>query len=125
MLDTLASCEDKLCAVVNFVKTGMDIIMPLKPVKPHVNDAPWITAELKELIKARSKAFARGDTEKFRRLRNDVNRERKLCRKRYYNSKVDNLKNTKPSRWWYEVKKIAGMTSATGGHSSATPFGRY
>ena len=89
--------------------------MPLKPVKLHVNDAPWITAELKELIKARSKAFARGDTENFRRLRNDVNRERQLCRMRYYNSKVDNLKNAKPSRWWYEVKKIAGMTPATGG----------
>ncbi len=76
----------------------MDIIMPLRSVKLHVNDAPWITAEFKELIKARSKAFARGDTEYFRRLRNDVNRERKLCRKRYFHSKVDNLKTTKPSR---------------------------
>ena len=89
--------------------------MPLKSVMLHVNNAPWTTAELKELIKARSKVFARGDTKNFRRLRNDVNRERKLCRKRYYNSTVDNLKETKPSRWWSKVKKIAGMTPATGG----------
>ncbi len=28
---------------------------------------------------------------------------------------MDNLKTTNPSRWWSEVKKIAGMTPATGG----------
>lgn len=60
VLDTLAGCEDKLRVFLDFVRTGMDIIMPLRSVKLHVNDAPWITAEFKELIKARSKAFARG-----------------------------------------------------------------
>ena len=60
--------------------------------------APWITVEFKELIRARDKAFARGDSVNFRRLRNKVNRERKLCRSRYFNTKVAKLKKTKPSQ---------------------------
>ena len=79
-----------------------------------MNDAPWITVEFKELIRARDKAFARGDSVNFRRLRNKVNRERKLCRSRYFNTKVAKFKKTKPSQWWGEVKKIAGMAPATG-----------
>ena len=39
-------------------------------------------------------------------LRNRVNRERKIYRQRYYDSKVSQLKDCKPSAWWKEVKKL-------------------
>ena len=74
-----------------------------------------MTAEFKALIKARQKAFAQGDTEGYRHLRNITYHERKVCRGKFYASKVANLKTTKPSQWWREVKMIAGMTPATGG----------
>lgn len=48
----------------------------------------------------------------FRFLRNRVNRERKICRWRYYDSKVSQLKECKPSAWWSGVKKLSGMSSA-------------
>ena len=41
-----------------------------------------------------------------------MNRERKICRQRYYDSKVSQLKECKPSAWWNEVKKLGGMSSA-------------
>ena len=89
--------------------------MPLKTIKLHVNDAPWVSAEFKAPIKSRQKAYAHGDTKRFRHLRNITNRERKLCRGKFYATKVANLKTTKPSQWWNEVKMIAGMALATGG----------
>ncbi|KAK2563987.1 hypothetical protein P5673_012191 [Acropora cervicornis] len=46
----------------------------------------------------------------FGTLRNCVNRERKICRAKYYEAKVSNLKKCKPSVWWKEVKKLSGMT---------------
>ena len=55
-----------------------------------------------------------GDLASFRHLRNTVNRERKALRERFFASKVKHLKNTKPSQWWGEVKRIAGMTPASG-----------
>ena len=45
---------------------------------------------------------------------NAVDRECKLCRSRYYSSKVADLKNVKPGKWWGEVKNIAGMTPSAG-----------
>ena len=41
-----------------------------------------------------------------------MNRERKICRWRYYDSKVSQLKECKPSAWWSGVKKLSGMSSA-------------
>ena len=41
-----------------------------------------------------------------------MNRECKFCRQRYYDSKVSQLKECKPSAWWNEVKKLSGMSSA-------------
>ena len=43
-------------------------------------------------------------------LRNKVNRERKRCRKSYYQSKVHNLRNTNPRDWWREVKQLCGTS---------------
>ena len=46
-------------------------------------------------------------------LRNCVNRERKICRAKYYEAKVSHLRECKPSVWWKEVKKLSGMSPAS------------
>ena len=58
-------------------------------------------------------AFARGDDASFRRLRNRVNRLRTSCRPKYYESKVEHLRDCAARRWWNEVKRLGGMQSAT------------
>ena len=40
-----------------------------------------------------------------------MNRERKICRQRYHDSNVSQLKECKPSAWWKEVNKLNGMSS--------------
>ena len=54
------------------------------------------------------------DTERFRRFRNLVNRERKTLRKTFFTSKVSQLKQAKPSQWWGAVKRISGMSPLSG-----------
>ena len=71
--------------------------MPVKHHTIHVNDAQWITAEFKNLIRLRKQAFNNVDKEIYSLYRNTVNRERKSLRNKYFASKVDNLKSTKPS----------------------------
>ena len=41
-----------------------------------------------------------------------MNCERKICRWRYYDSKVSQLKECKPSAWWSGVKKLSGTSTA-------------
>ena len=114
ILNSLTNCEDKIKLFADLISFGLDSIMPLKTFKLHINDQPWVTAEFKKLIKLRQRAFAKGDKDLFHVYRNRVNRERKSCRARFYSSKVQHLKETKPSQWWSDVKKIAGMTSTAG-----------
>ena len=114
VLDSATNCESKLQLFQDLIKIALDTIMPLRTFKIHVNDAPRVTAEFKALIKSRQKAFAQGNIERYRLLHNVTNRERKLCCSKYYNNKVANLRSTKPSQWWKEVKIIARMAPTTG-----------
>ena len=49
----------------------------------------------------------------FRSLRSRVNRERKSCWEKYYDSRVKQLKECDPSCWWKEIKKLSGMAAVT------------
>ena len=62
--------------------------MPLKRVKAHVYDPPWVTLDFKKLIKARQQACSNGKIEINHHYRNLVNRERKIIRNRFFASKV-------------------------------------
>lgn len=114
ILDSLTNCDEKVTLFTDLIRIGLDCIMPLQTFKLHINDQPWVTAEFKNLIKLRQRAFVKGDKDLFHLYRNRVNRERKSCRARFYSSKVQHLKETKPSQWWSDVKKIAGMTPTDG-----------
>ena len=45
----------------SLVLSGMDILMPLKPMKMCNNEPAWINPQLKSLILQRQKALAKGD----------------------------------------------------------------
>ena len=42
-----------------------------------------------------------------------MNRERKRCRKVYYENKVEGLRASRPRDWWREVKQLCGSTKST------------
>ncbi|PFX16585.1 hypothetical protein AWC38_SpisGene19139 [Stylophora pistillata] len=46
--------------------------------------------------------------------------ERKLCRARFYESTVEQLKEFKPATWWREVEKLSGVSSVSGCLDPAT-----
>ena len=114
IFDSLENCEDKLELMTNLIINGLNHIMPIERVKVHVNDCPWITLNFKELIRHRQNAFISGDTVRFRKFRNLINRERKILRKKFFTSKVSQLKQVNPSQWWGAVKRISGMSSLSG-----------
>ena len=86
--------------------------MPLKVVKLHVDHTPWMTPYLKDLIRKRQKALKENNTSLFKIYHNKVNSERKAAKSKYYQSKVEHLKDTDPKKWWSICKKISGMSKA-------------
>ncbi|KAK2559524.1 hypothetical protein P5673_018172, partial [Acropora cervicornis] len=87
-------------------KNSVEILPPF--VYPTIIlRTPWVTPEFKSLIKGRQEAFTSGD-----KTRNTVHRQRKILRRRYFESKVNRPKHSKPRKWWSSVKRIAGMIPA-------------
>ena len=76
------------------VRSGLDIIMPEKQICIHPTDAPWLNQKLKSLILSRQKAFQMHGvySRQFKYHRNRVNRDRKVCRAKYYESQIKELK---------------------------------
>ena len=114
VVKTKDTCAEKLEIFQSILKNGLDQVVPLRTRTIHLNEPPWINSTLKKLIKQRQRALSQGNLIEFRRLRNRVNRERKVCRSKYYEAKVEHLKDCKPAKWWKEIKKLSGMSSASG-----------
>lgn len=112
MIDSAESCEKKLSLLETIIRTGLDSVLPVRSKRICTTEPPWITSTLKQLIKERQRALSHDNLRVFRYLRNRVNRERKVCRAKYYQAKVEHLKDSKPSVWWREVKKLSCLSSA-------------
>ena len=94
---------EKASSFQSIIQHGLDSVLPLRSKAIHSRDPPWINSSLKDLIRRWQRALAENNQPMFRFLRNRVNRERKICRWRYYDSKVSQLKECKPSAWWSGV----------------------
>ena len=96
--------------------------MPLKQTRICSADPPWMNRKLKSLILKRQKAFQTqgSDPVQFKHFRNLVNRERKVCRAKYFDSRIQQLKDVNPKKWWEEVKRLSGSKSSNGDLVSQT-----
>ena len=121
LVDSKSTCKGKIEMLESIVKVGMDNILPLKSKSILTNDPPWINQRLKNLIHKRQRALAQDDHERFRVLRNQVNRQRKACRAKY-EAKVEHLKECKPAVWWREVKNLGRMTAADSKNAGLASF---
>lgn len=112
MTSVLETCVENVSLLKEITTTGLDRILPIQSRRLHSTEPPWITSTLRELIQARQRALSPGNNQHFREFGNRVNRERKACRAKYFQAKVEHLKECKPSAWWTEVKKLSGCCPA-------------
>ena len=114
LFSPLVSCEEKWQVFQDVIHSGLDTIMPAKPVKICTADVPWMNESLKSLIVKRQKAFCTygPDSAQFKYFRNLVNRQRKICRGEYYESKIQHLTGENSKRWWDETKRLCGLKTS-------------
>lgn len=107
---SLVSCE----VFRDVIHSGLHTIMPAKPVKICTADVPRMNESLKSLIMKRQKAFSAygPDSAQFKYFRNLVNQERKICRGKYNESKIQHLKGENPKRLWDETKRLCGLKTS-------------
>ena len=64
------SCKEKVEMLETIIKTGMEILLPVKTKTILLNEPPWMNNQLTTLIQDRQKALSCGDVTLFHQLRN-------------------------------------------------------
>ena len=105
------TCEDKFQLFLSELKEGIDFYLPEKTVIIHQNDRPWMTKELKSMIKKRQTAFTKHgkNSRQYKRWRNKVQKKIKGAKVAYYKHKISNLEQYKSKKWWKGLKSLTGQ----------------
>ncbi|XP_033638568.1 uncharacterized protein LOC117299218 [Asterias rubens] len=104
------STGEKSDAFYSTINAALDLHFPTKLVKLHTNDKPWITAEIKVLIKKRQVAFAEKKTFLWRLLHNKVSHAISRAKKSFYQIRLQGLKSSDPSGWHKGIQMITNQT---------------
>ena len=110
-LDSVASVDSLTESFNTDVKTAIDIRFPLKSVKIHPTDIPWMTSRIKQLILERQRVFHSNRNGRWKELRIRVRDKIAAREKAFYSEKVSYLKNTDPRKWWSLVNRLSGKSS--------------
>ena len=105
----LDTCEDQLKEFQRVVTGAMNRCLPMRLVKRHPTDKPWITPEIKDAIKKRQRAWAKGNNHSYKIHRNRVIKLSKSGCRRFYNDKVNHMRDTNPKKWWDNIKLLSGL----------------
>ena len=106
----LDTCEDQLKDFQRVVTGAMNRCLPIRLVKRHFTDKPWITSEIKDAIKKRQRTWAKGNNHFYKMHRNRVIKLSKSGRRRFCNDKVSHMRDTNPKKWWDNNKLSSGLS---------------
>jgi len=109
--------DDKVLAFNFIIKNAMDDTMPLKTVRAHPSDKPWMTPQIKILIRDRKMAYTRSDQGKYNQLKAKISRLIANAKQKFYQDKAQDLRHTNPGKWY---RSIYAMTGADQQHADIT-----
>ena len=95
------------CFTTQLTKT-MNRIFPVKTVRCHQSDKPWITPEIKLMIKDRQKAFHCGNVLIWQSMKCKVQKEIIARKKSFYKYLRKYLRKDDSRKWWNVVNKMSG-----------------
>ena len=107
----LNSCEKQLEVFQSMISSAINFCLPMRSVKTHPRDKPWITPDIKSCIKKRQLAWVRNDVEQYNIYRNKVTKLCKVARRRFYEDKICYTNDINPKKWWDNIKMLSGLSS--------------
>ena len=105
--------SDKYNLFMDKLSAAVEKFLPVRSFRTHLSDKPWISTKIKALVLKRQRCLHKfgKDSDRFKEIRNAVQRECKRCKKSFYDNKVAKLKQSNIKRWWDEVKSLSGVRS--------------
>ena len=101
------SADDALLGKLHYL---LDQCFPLKTVRLHNDEKPWIKRSLKALINARDRAYKERKHLKYLRLREAAAQHAALLRRRYLAQSTEKG----PASTWAAVNRLTGRQKSRG-----------
>ena len=99
-----------------YLRTMLDKYFPEKTINVTNLDKEWLSPTLKLLLRQAQREMVRnGKSNKYRKLRNQFRRNKRKAIKSFYKHFVEELKQTKPSKYFQMLKKLGGMEQRING----------
>ena len=107
-IDAMTDC------ITDYIKFCTENTVPTKKVRCFSNSKPWVTPELKALLKEKRRVFRSGDKEELRRVQKELKKKIKEG-KASYRTKMENLLQQNSAREvWRGLKTISGHSRGHG-----------
>ena len=94
----------------NMLDEAINECFPVKKSKLHVNDKPWLTDRIKNLILERREAYNSNNQTLWRKLRNQVQQEIKRAKVSYHANRIRNLQKSEPKKWHQQIKVVTNSS---------------
>ncbi|CAB4006245.1 Hypothetical predicted protein [Paramuricea clavata] len=103
------TCNEKLTCFNAILSKAIDSHLPMRSIKLHPSDKPWINTNIKKLIAKRQRAWLTGHPSAYSFYRNKTTKLCRQARRTYFNSKILNTKDSNPKKWWKNIKALSGF----------------
>jgi hypothetical protein len=121
------SCEtlDELSETVSdYINFCVDSVIPVKQVTHYANSKPWITRDIRDLLKKKRSAFASGDKEELRAVQKELKKAIREGKEQYKQKLEAKLERNNVKDVWQGMQKITGYSKKNkfDGSSSGSDF---
>ena len=113
MLVTENSCSTSADNFITAIDDAYKHHFPLISSTLQSNDKPWLTSNLKRLIKQRQQAYKKNNMMLWRLLRNEVQRAIRAAKQEFYRNTVQRLKSSQPGKWHKQIQKLCQFKALT------------
>jgi hypothetical protein len=103
--------SDKVSIFNGVISQALDGCMPLKSIRLHPTDKPWMTPNIKAKIKLRQRTFTRGNMSQYNLLSAQVEDMIRKAKSNYYQNKAKTFRTSDPAKWYKAIYNLSGVSS--------------
>ena len=111
IIDNIPDPSNKVNFLQQILQFAYTNSCPERMSKMSHNDKPWMTPQIKSLLRIKRVTFNRfGTNSQYKKIRNKLAATIKRSKKQFYRKKVEVLHGKNPRLWHRHVKQICGNT---------------
>ncbi|XP_054866081.1 uncharacterized protein LOC129348770 [Amphiprion ocellaris] len=96
--------------VTDYINFCAENIVPTRKVRCFSNSKPWVSLELKALLKEKRRVFGSGDKEELRRVQKEIKKKIKADKASYRTKMESHLQDNNTREVWRDLRSISGYS---------------